>query len=181
MPEGAAGGPSPPMDRVPRQEQEEKVLGEGQRVELIGFMLSDEEYALDILEVREIVRPRRITPVPRTEDYLRGVITLRGVIVPVFDLRLRLGLGEALEGPNTKIIVVYRGEECAGLIVDSITQVMRVAVAGIEPPPPTIGAVEGEFIGGVTRHRERLVILLNLNRVLDVGDSMPGARGEARP
>lgn len=136
--------------------------------ELLGFMLADEEYALDILEIKEIIRLQTITPVPRTPGYLKGIITLRGVIVPVFDLRSRLGLKEAEHGPRTRIVVVYRGDEFAGMIVDSITQVMRVSEDRIEPPPPTIGTVEAEFIKGVTRHQERLIILLNLSRVLNV-------------
>jgi purine-binding chemotaxis protein CheW len=136
--------------------------------ELLGFMLDDEEYALDILEIKEIIRLQTITSVPRTPGYLKGIITLRGVIVPIFDLRSRLGLKEAEHGPRTRVVVVYRGDEFAGMIVDSITQVMRVSEDRIEPPPPTIGTVEAEFIKGVTRHQERLIILLNLSRVLDV-------------
>lgn len=178
MPEAAAEGPSPRTEPIPPQEGEEGLSGDVQRVDLLGFMLSDEEYALDILEVKEIIRPRRITAVPRTRDCLRGIITLRGVIVPVFDLRRRLGLGEISEGPKRRIVIVYRGEEHAGLIVDSITQVMPVAVDGIEPSPPTIGVVEGEFIRGVTRHQERLVILLNLSRVLDIRSSIRDAGGK---
>jgi purine-binding chemotaxis protein CheW len=148
-----------------------EVSGPEETVELLGFMLSDEEYALDILEIKEIIRPQAVTSVPRTPEYLKGIITLRGVIVPLFDLRRRLGLKESVEGPGTRIVVVYQGEEFAGLVVDSITQVMGVKVDGIEPPPPTIGTVEAEFIKGVTRHQERLVILLNLSRVLDVNDA----------
>jgi purine-binding chemotaxis protein CheW len=147
--------------------EERASAGEG-LTELLGFMLADEEYALDILEIKEIIRLQTITAVPRTPDYLKGIITLRGVIVPVFDLRRRLGLDAAGHGQHTRIVVVYRGDEFAGMIVDSITQVMRVGVKEIEPPPPTIGAVEAEFIKGVTRHQERLIILLNLARVLEV-------------
>ena len=141
---------------------------EEQKVEMLGFMLSDEEYALDILEIKEIIRLQPITIVPRTPAFLKGIITLRGVIVPIFDLRSRLGLKETQYGPLTRVVVVYSGEEYAGLIVDSITQVMRVDANSIEPPPTTIGAIEAEHIRGVTRFRERLVILLNLARVLDV-------------
>lgn len=140
----------------------------GEQVELLGFMLSDEEYALDILEIKEIVRLQPITAVPRSQPYLKGIVTLRGLIVPIFDLRQRLGLQEIAHGSETRIIIVYRGEEYAGLIVDSITQVMRVDVGSIEPPPQTIGVVEAECLRGVTRFRERLVILLNLPRVLDI-------------
>jgi purine-binding chemotaxis protein CheW len=142
--------------------------GGGGQVELLGFMLSDEEYALDILEIKEIVRLQPITAVPRSPAWLKGIVTLRGVIVPIFDLRSRLGLQEIEHGTDTRIVVVYRGEELAGLIVDRITQVMRVGIDAIEPPPQTIAVVEAEFLRGVARFRDRLVILLNLARVLDV-------------
>jgi purine-binding chemotaxis protein CheW len=137
------------------------------QIELLGFMLSDEQYALDILEIKEIVRLQAITPVPRSPAWLKGIVTLRGVIVPIFDLRSRLGLAEIEHGPETRIIVVYRGEEFAGLIVDSITQVMRLPVEAIEPPPQTIGTVEAEYLRGVARFRDQLVILLNLPRVVE--------------
>ena len=137
------------------------------QVELLGFMLSDEQYALDILEIKEIVRLHAITPVPRSPAWLKGIVTLRGIIVPIFDLRTRLGLAEIEHGPETRIIVVYRGEEFAGLIVDRITQVMRLPVETIEPPPQTIGQVEAEYLRGVARFRDQLVILLNLPRVVE--------------
>ena len=137
------------------------------QVELLGFMLSDEQYALDILEVKEIVRLHAITPVPRSPAWIKGIVTLRGVIVPIFDLRSRLGLAEIEYGPDTRIVVVYRGEELAGLIVDSITQVMRLPVEAIEPPPQTIGQVEAEYLRGVARFRDQLVIMLNLPRVVE--------------
>jgi purine-binding chemotaxis protein CheW len=140
--------------------------GEAQ-IELLGFMLSDEQYALDILEVKEIVRLHAITPVPRSPPWLKGIVTLRGVIVPIFDLRSRLGLAEIEHGPETRIVVVYRGEELAGLIVDRITQVMRLPVEAIEPPPQTIDQVEAEYLRGVARFRDQLVILLNLPRVVE--------------
>ena len=143
--------------------------GADEQIELLGFMLSDEQYALDILEVKEIVRLQPITPVPRSPAWLAGIVTLRGVIVPIFDLRARLGLAEIEHGPDSRIVVVYRGEEFAGLIVDRITQVMRLPVEAIEPPPPTIGQVEAEYLRGVARFREQLVILLNLARVVEVG------------
>jgi len=172
-PAAADVSPDDPGTTLPVEEafldvEEGEDEGAAEKTELLGFMISDEEYALDILEIKEIIRLQTITPVPRTPDYLKGIITLRGVIVPIFDLRRRLGLEEREHGSLTRIIVVYRGEEYAGLIVDSITQVMRIGAEQIEPPPTTIGVVEAEFIRGVTRHQERLVILLNLSRVLDV-------------
>jgi len=141
--------------------------GSDTQVELLGFMLADEHYALDILEIKEIVRLHAITPVPRTPPWIKGIVTLRGVIVPIFDLRGRLGLAEIEHGPETRIVIVYRGEEFAGLIVDRITQVMRLPVESIEPPPQTIGQVEAEYLRGVARFRDQLVILLNLARVVE--------------
>ena len=141
--------------------------GADAQIELLGFMLSDEHYALDILEIKEIVRLHTITPVPRSPPWLKGIMTLRGVIVPIFDLRSRLGLAATEHGPETRIVVVYRGEEFAGLIVDSITQVMRLPVEAIEPPPQTIALVEAEYLRGVARFRDQLVILLNLPRVVE--------------
>lgn len=143
------------------------VPGDGDQIELLGFMLSDEQYALDILEIKEIVRLHAITMVPRSPPWLKGIVTLRGVIVPIFDLRSRLGLAQIDYGPETRIVIVYRGDEYAGLIVDSITQVMRLPVEAIEPPPQTIGQVEAEYLRGVARFREHLVILLNLPRVVE--------------
>ena len=140
----------------------------GAQIELLGFMLAGEEYALDILEIKEIVRLQAITPVPRTPAWLKGIVTLRGVIVPIFDARDRFGLARTEDGPDARIIVVYRGDELAGLVVDRITQVMRLPVENIEPTPQTIGNVEAEYLRGVARFRERLVILLNLPRVVEV-------------
>jgi len=154
-------------DRAERTPAPVPTPGGEAQVELLGFMLSDEQYALDILEIKEIVRLHAITPVPRSPSWLKGIVTLRGIIVPIFDLRSRLGLAEIEYGPETRIVVVYRGEEFAGLIVDRITQVMRLPLEAIEPPPQTIGQVEAEYLRGVARFRDQLVILLNLPRVIE--------------
>lgn len=140
---------------------------DGTQAELLGFMLADEEYALDVLEVREIIRLQPITAVPRSAAWVRGIVTLRGVIVPIFDLRRRLGLPPDEPGPDTRIVVSERGGEPAGLIVDRITQVLRVPHDRLEPPPQTIATADAEYLRGVVRLEDRLVILLNLARVLE--------------
>src|SRR5512139_2783466 len=96
------------------------VAGAGERgaaasaqVELLGFQLADEEYAIDVLEVKEIIRIQPITSVPRSPAWIRGIATLRGVIVPIFDLRRRLGLAEIEQGADARIVVAHRGEELA--------------------------------------------------------------------
>ena len=137
------------------------------RVDLLGFMLADEEYALGVLEVKEIVRLQPITAVPRSPEWVLGIVTLRGVIVPIFDLRRRLGLPPGEPGPDTRIVVATRGGEPAGLVVDRITQVLRVPHDRLEPPPHTIATAEAEYLRGVARLEDRLVIQLNLARVLE--------------
>ena len=129
------------------------------QIELLGFMLSDEQYALDILEIKEIVRLLAITPVPRSPSWLKGIVTLRGVIVPIFDLRSRLGLAEIEYGPKTRIIVVYRGEELAGLIVDSLRGQQEVVIK-------SVGSVfrNTPGIAGATELGDKRAVL-----VLDVG------------
>jgi purine-binding chemotaxis protein CheW len=136
--------------------------------ELLGFLLGDEEYAIDVLEVKEIIRLQPVTAVPRSPGCIRGIVTLRGVIVPVYDLHRRLGLAPAEPGPDARIVVAYRGEELAGLLVDRITQVVRVPADRVEPPPQTIGPAEAECLRGVARLEDRLLILLDLPRVLEV-------------
>jgi purine-binding chemotaxis protein CheW len=139
--------------------------GAESQIELLGFMLSDEEYALDVLEVKEIVRLQTITTVPRSPAWLKGIVTLRGVIVPIFDLRSRLGLAEIEHGPDTRIVVVYRGRNCRP-DRGRHHPVMRLPPKA-EPPLDHRGR-RGGVPARVVRHRDRLVILLNLPRVIEV-------------
>lgn len=139
------------------------------KIELLAFKLSNEEYVLDINRIKEIIRPVEITRVPRVPSYIKGIISLRGVIVPVYNLKNRLGLLEANEFSNDsqkRILIVNFDEELIGIIVDAVTGVVKINEDIIEPTPQIIKGVDAEYLKGVARTNNRLLILLNLDRVL---------------
>jgi purine-binding chemotaxis protein CheW len=135
--------------------------------EWLSFSLGDEEYALDIDGVNEIIKPREITDIPRVPAFILGIVSLRGIIVPVFDLRTRLRLGAGELTPASRIVVCQRGDRIAGLLVDSITQVVRIPASSVEPPPAVFTGVDRELLAGVGRIQGRMLILLNLANVLN--------------
>jgi purine-binding chemotaxis protein CheW len=143
------------------EQQSEKVY------EWLSFPLGREEYALDIDGVSEIIKPREITDIPRVPEFILGVISLRGIIVPVFDLRKRLKLGAGEQTPASRIIVCQQGDRTAGLLVDSINQVVRMPVSSVEPPPAVFSGVDRELLAGVGRMQGRMLILLSLANVLN--------------
>ena len=134
----------------------------------LTFNLGTEQYALDITYVREIIKPREITDIPRVPDFILGVVSLRGVIVPIYDLCRRLSLGSVEADSRSRIIVCEQGERIAGLLVDNITQVVRFATGEIEPPPAILSGLDRELVEGVGRVQGKMVILLDLPSVLDV-------------
>jgi len=135
----------------------------------LAFQLGSEEYALDITRISEIIKPREYTDIPRVPEFILGLVSLRGVVVPVFDLRRRFGLGECALGPASRIVVCREDEVTAGLLVDSINQVIRLAGERIEPPPAVLSGVDRNLVERVGRYQGRMIILLNLASVLDVG------------
>lgn len=136
----------------------------------IVFRLCDEEYGVEVEQVKSIERMDNITRVPKTPDFVKGVMNLRGVITPVIDLRKRFNLEEAQYTDNTRIIIVTVGEVEVGLIVDAANDVIDIPIAAIEPPPEVVGGVEAEYLRGVAKLEKRLLILLNLNKVLSMSE-----------
>ncbi|MFO7172354.1 MAG: chemotaxis protein CheW [Bacillota bacterium] len=137
-------------------------------VQLVVFQLGNELYGADIQAVREVVRAQeyRITPVPRTPAYLLGVTNLRGRVIPVIDLRRRLGQPPAPLTEASRIAVLEGELGTVGMVVDGVSEVVRVPVGSIEPPSPVMVRRDGDFIRGVARVGERLIILLDLGAVL---------------
>lgn len=133
--------------------------------QLVVFSLLNEDYGIDIYKVQEIIQYRDITFVPKAPPFVKGVINLRGKIIPVIDLKERFNLQEKEITPDTRIIVVEISSQIVGLIVDSVTEVLRIPRDSIEPPPPvtTIGA---DFIEGVGKLDERLIIILDIDKIL---------------
>ena len=147
-------------------QHEEDKEEEEEQLQLLTFMLGNEEYALNIMDIKEIIRPRECSEVPRAPEYILGIISLRGTIIPIFDVNKRLGLAPGKRNAQNRIVVVRSREHLFGLHVDSVVQVMDLPLSRIEPPPEILGGVEGEFLRGVGKIDDRLIILLNLARIL---------------
>ena len=133
---------------------------------VIVFQLGDEEYAVSVQQVGSIERMIPITRVPQTADFVKGVINLRGVVTPVIDLRLRFGMEKTDYNDSTRIIIVFVDEMEVGLIVDAANDVIDIPESEIEPTPEVIGTVEAKYIDGVAKLDNRLLILLNMQKVL---------------
>ncbi len=133
--------------------------------QLVTFRLGDEEYGVDILKVHEIDRMMDITEVPNAPSSIEGVINLRGKVIPVINLRKKFNLPEKEADGRTKIVVVDIGT-AAGMIVDSVSEVLRISSDIIEPPPPMTASVSSEYIRGVGKLKDRLLILLDIEKLL---------------
>ncbi|GED29035.1 MULTISPECIES: chemotaxis protein CheW [Brevibacillus] len=143
--------------------EHKEIVGE---VKVIVFRLKDEEYGVEVGQVKSIEKLEHITRVPRTPKFVKGVINLRGVVTPIIDLRNRFELEESVYSESTRIIIVAVGELEVGLIVDAANDVIDIAVDAIEPPPEVVGGVEAAYLRGVAKLDKRLLILLNLDKVL---------------
>ena len=134
------------------------------------FDLSTESYGVDIGAVREIIRLQEITRVPRTPEFVEGVINLRGGVIPVIDLRKRFALPVADETSDNRIVVVDISGQNIGVVVDAVTEVLRISSDSIEPPSSVITTSESEYLLGIAKLDDRLIILLDLNQVLSEAD-----------
>ncbi len=135
----------------------------------LTFKLGDEEYGVEILKVREINGIMKITAVPRVPEFVKGVINLRGNVIPVIDLRLKFGLEEIEHTEQTCIIVVNIGREI-GIIVDTVSEVLDIAGEQIDPPPQMGGVTDASFILGMGKVADAVKILLDIDRVLDASE-----------
>ncbi|MBS3680028.1 chemotaxis protein CheW [Ornithinibacillus massiliensis] len=133
---------------------------------VIVFQLKDEEFAVSVQQIGSIERIQTITRVPNTAHFVKGVINLRGVVTPIVDLRSRLGIEEAEYTESTRIIIVNLEDMEVGLIVDAANDVIDISTETIEPAPEVIGAVNADYIEGVAKLENRLLILLDLRKVL---------------
>ena len=135
-------------------------------IQLVSFRLDEEEYGVDVLKVREIIRMPAITRVPNTPDYVVGVINLRGKVIPIMSIRRRFGLSEAEHDKSTRIMVMDVDGELMGFIVDSVSEVIRISQHEIQPTPPVAtGGIDQDCMSGVVNQPERLLILLDLEKM----------------
>jgi len=135
-------------------------------LQLVTFRLGKEEFSMDILKVQEIIRHMDLTRVPRTPDFVDGVINLRGRVIPVLDLRKRFGLPADERTNETRIIVVDVDNRTVGLKVDAVSEVLRLPADTVEPPPSLVTGIESDYIKGVGKLDGRLIILLDVAKIL---------------
>lgn len=138
-----------------------------EELQLVSFNLDSEEFGVDIGVVQEIVRMPEITKVPRSPEFVEGVVNLRGKIIPVVDLRKRFGLPVTEATKSTRIIVVAVSGRTIGMIVDGVSEVMRISSEAVEPTPEMVASsVDATYLKGIAKLDGRLLILLDLNLVL---------------
>ncbi len=146
-------------------EQHEKVES-SEILQLVSFKIGNEEFGVNILNVQEINKMTQITKVPNAPDFVEGVINLRGKIIPVIDLRTRLKLDKKEHDKDTRIIVVEISNKTVGFIVDAVREVLRVPVSITEAPPEIVTGIDSEFIKSVGKLDDRLLILIDLNKII---------------
>ena len=137
-------------------------------IQLVSFSLDNEEYAVEVLKVREIIRMPEITHMPNTPHYAEGIINLRGKVIPVISLRKKFSLMDTENDSHTRVMVMDINGELTGFIVDSVSEVIRISSSEVQPPPSAMasGGVEQEYITGVVNRSERPLILLDLDHII---------------
>jgi purine-binding chemotaxis protein CheW len=150
---------------VPKPPQLDMHQAHGELLQLVSFHVGGEEFGLNILRVQEIIRVQQLTRVPNSPDFVDGVINLRGKVIPVIALRKRFGLEDLPQDKQTRIVVVEVHGTVLGFIVDSVSEVLRIPADTVEPPP-RLGKVEREYVSGVGKLDNRLLILLDVDQLM---------------
>jgi purine-binding chemotaxis protein CheW len=141
------------------------VVTANEELQLVIFRLAKEEYGLPITKVQEINRLVPITKLPQTPSFMEGIINLRGRIIPVIDLRKRFQLATIEQSDENRIIIVEVNGQTVGIIVDAVTEVVRLPAASVEPPPPAF-ILDAQYIHGVGKLDDRLLIMLDIDKIL---------------
>jgi len=134
-------------------------------MQLVSFRLGEETYGIEITKIREIILMGQITQVPETPSYIKGLINLRSMVLPVIDLRLRFGLAEGELTEESRIMVLNVGSRTIGIVVDAVSEVLRVSGDQISEAPPTVASMGNEYMTGLVRLEEHLLILLDVDKL----------------
>jgi len=135
-------------------------------VQLVGFMIGEEEYAVPILAIQEIIKPFSWTRVPQVPNYVLGVFNLRGTVIPLIDLRVKFGLQAQKQTDETRFIVLKKGNEVAGFVIDRLTMAIRIKKDNIGPAPETING-DDTLIDGVGKQEDRIITILKVDKLLE--------------
>lgn len=141
-------------------------------LKVIVFQLNDKEYGVPVSQVKSIEKIMHITRVPHTNPFVKGVMNLRGVVTPLLDLRVRFGMEEQAYNEGTRVIIVSIDDKEVGLIVDGANDVIDIPTNKIEPPPEVVGLAAEGFIDGVANLDKRLLILIDLNKILESDEAV---------
>ena len=167
-------------DKPETTEQETQHIESTGTMQLVSFRLGHEEYGIEITKVQEIILMGEITRVPQTPDYIKGLINLRSTVIPIVDLRLRFGLPEEDVTDETRIMVVNVSGKTIGIVVDAVSEVLRISKEQISPPPPTVAGLGQEYLTGLVKLENRLLILLEIDKILaeeEIAGINPAAAG----
>ncbi|GMT42361.1 MAG: hypothetical protein IEMM0002_0772 [bacterium] len=141
-------------------------------VQLVGFMLESELFGIDIIKVQEIIRVQEITRVPKTDSFVRGVVNLRGKVIPVISLKVRFSFDDSMEKTkNARIVIVNTDAGMMGFEVDEVTEVLRIPKSVITPPPTYSARFDSEYITGVGKLEGKILVILNLDKLLAVKEA----------
>ena len=135
-------------------------------VQLVGFVIGDEEYAIPILSIQEIIKPFSWTRVPQVPKYVLGVFNLRGAVIPLIDLRAKFGLQTKKQSDETRFIVMRHEDDVAGFVIDRLTMAIRIKKTNIGPPPDTIDT-DDTIIDGVGKQEDKIITILKVNKLLE--------------
>jgi len=153
-------------DELERLSTAVEAPGPGPELHLVTFALEQEEFGIPIAQVREVIRVGDITRVPQARQHVRGVTNLRGRILAVVEIRTRMGLQPAEITPRSRIVVTGVHDRTLGILVDRVSQVLKIPVASVMPAPEEVLSAKADYITGVARWNSRLIILLDLEKVL---------------
>ena len=135
-------------------------------VQLVGFMIGEEEYAVPILAIQEIIKPFTWTRVPQVPPYVLGVFNLRGAVIPLIDLRTKFGLQARKHSDETRFIVMRHGDDVAGFVIDRLTMAIRIKKDNIGPAPDTVDG-DNTVIDGVGKQEDKIITILKVNKLLE--------------
>lgn len=143
-----------------------------QEIQLACFRVGAELYALDIMKIKEIIRPQKLTPIPKAPSFIEGVINLRGAVIPVADLRKRFDQPIRQEDRRNRIVVCSLAGRIIGLLVDEVTEVKRYSRKEIAPAPQFIKGPQADYFLGVARRKDELIMLIDLEKVLSTDEKI---------
>jgi len=148
-------------------QQQESVVGQlDDVVQLVGFVIGDEEYAVPILAIQEIIKPFPWTRVPQVPKYVLGVFNLRGSVIPLIDLRTKFGLPTNKQNEETRFIVMRHGDDVAGFVIDRLTMAIRIKKENVGPAPDTVNG-DDTIIDGVGKQEDKIITILKVNKLLE--------------